>query len=175
MSKEKFKALVHFMVHECKDDPDRLGAIRLNKALWYTDVAAFKANGTSVSGESYVKRQRGPVPARVLAALRELKDEGKIQIEEPKHHYDARKFISMQEPSSNLLSEDERGLAQHVLECVCGVTANEISEISHDIVWEAAELGEEIPLYATLAANEGAITEEMRAWAQDQLETERVG
>jgi hypothetical protein len=33
MSTEKFKALVHYIVEECSDNPGRLGATRLNKAL----------------------------------------------------------------------------------------------------------------------------------------------
>ena len=57
MATEKFKALVHFIVHECQENPSKLGAIRLNKALWYTDVVSFRASGASVTNESYVKRQ----------------------------------------------------------------------------------------------------------------------
>jgi len=56
MKTEKFKELVHYIVHECRDDPARLGAIRLNKAVWWTDVAAFKECGKTVTDDKYVKR-----------------------------------------------------------------------------------------------------------------------
>lgn len=39
--------------------------------------------------------------------------------------------------------------------------------MSHDAIWEAAYIGEEIPVYATLAANEGEITPEVLAWANE--------
>lgn len=175
MSNDKFKALVHFMVQACAKDPSRLGATRLNKALWYTDVAAFKVSGEPMSGETYIKRQMGPVPKNILKVLQELEVEGKICVEEPSYLYDTRKYISMEEPSSNLLSEDEKTLAGRVLECVCGFTASEISEMTHDVIWDAAEMGMEIPIYATLAVNQGEVTENIRAWAEDQLEEMRVG
>jgi hypothetical protein len=165
MANEKFKALVHYLVHECRDHPNILGAIRLNKALWYTDVVSYKANGVPVTGESYVKRKRGPVPAHILATLRELEAEGKIVIREPEYQYDVRKFISLVQPESEPLSDDERELARGILGTVCGFTANAISEMTHDNIWDAAAEGEEIPLYATLASDVGEISENVRSWA----------
>lgn len=165
MATAKFKALVHFIVHECRDQPSRLGAIRLNKALWYTDVFAYKMNGVSVTGESYVKRKKGPVPAHILTTLRELKDEGKILIQEPEFLYDARKFVSLASPNVESLSDDERVLAKSILQTVCGYTANGISELTHDIIWDAAAEGEEIPLFATLASESGEVTDAVRTWA----------
>lgn len=167
MATEKFKALVHFMVHECREHPGRLEAIRLNKALWYTDVIAYKMNGVPVSGETYVKRKKGPVPAHILATLRALEEEGKILIREPEYQYDPRKYLSLDSPDASKLSDEERELAKSVLGTVCGYSANEISEITHDIIWSAAAEGEEIPLSATLAAEKGTITDAVRAWASE--------
>lgn len=165
MATEKFKALVHFIVHECRDHPGRLGATRLNKALWYTDVIFYKMNGSSLTGESYVKRARGPVPAHILATIRELKDEGRILVQEPEFQYDVRKFISLSTPNAEPLSDDERNLAKSILDTVCGYTANGISDLTHDVIWDAATEGEEIPLYATLASEMGEVTDEVRKWA----------
>lgn len=165
MATDKFKALVHFVVHECRESPARLGAIRLNKTLWYTDVAAYQASGASVTSETYVKRRMGPVPAHILPVIRDLAEEGKILVQEPEGQYDSRKFISLVEPHPGVLSDDERSLAKHVLSVVLGYTANGISEATHDIIWEAAEDGEEIPMYATLASDLGEITDEVRDWA----------
>lgn len=170
MTTEKFKALVHFIVHECREHPHRLGAIRLNKALWYTDVMAFKMNGVPVTGETYVKRERGPVPAHILASLRELKDEGKILIQEPEYQFDTRKYISLMSPSTDILSDEERALASSILDAVCGYTANGISELTHDVIWEAASEGEEIPLKATLVSETGEVTGSVREWAESIIQ-----
>lgn len=170
MATEKFKALVHFMVHECQDNPSKLGAIRLNKALWYTDVAAFRSTGASITNEAYVKRKMGPVPAHILATIEELKMEGKLHVREPSGKYDARKFVSLEAPDPAKLSEDEKALARTVLSAVLGYTANAISEMTHDIIWDAADDGEEIPLYATLVSEQGPITEDVKAWARGIIE-----
>ncbi len=174
MATEKFKALVHFMVHECQDNPSKLGAIRLNKSLWYTDVAAFRASGASITSEAYVKRKMGPVPFHILATIEELKAEGKLHVREPSGKYDSRKFVSLEEPDQAKLSEDEKELARTVLSAVLGYTANAISEMTHDIIWSAADDGEEIPLYATLVSERGPITEEVRAWARGLIKVEEA-
>lgn len=166
MATEKFKALVHFIVHECADYPAKLGATRLNKALWYTDVISYKLNRVTVTGETYVKRRRGPVPAQILATIRELREEGKLLIQEPEHQYDPRKFISLVSPEAENLSDDEREMAKSVLDAVCGFTANEISEMTHDIIWEAASEGETIPLCATLVSEVGEVSAAARDWAE---------
>jgi hypothetical protein len=170
MATAKFKALVHFMVHECRESPGKLGAIRLNKSLWYTDVAAYRSSGASVTNEVYVKRRMGPVPSHILQTIEELKAEGKVHVREPAEQYDSRKFISLVDPDPGVLSDDEKSLARSVLSAVLGHTANAISEMTHDIIWDAAEDGEEIPMYATLASERGAITEDVKAWARSILE-----
>lgn len=176
MSGAKFKELVHFMIHECRDNPMQLGSVRLNKALWFTDMLAYQKTGTSISGEHYVKRARGPVPRPILATLRELEKEGSILIEEPEFQYAPRQYFSRTPPEFTHLSEADRKVAKSILDAVCQYSANDISEATHEEVWEAAEEGEEIPLYATLASGKGEITGEVRAWADACIEEiERSG
>lgn len=169
MATEKFKALVHFIVNECQDRPSRLGATRLNKALWYADVIAYKIGGTSITGDKYVKRERGPVPKHILATIRELEREGKIKVRQPEFTFDVRKFISLADPDTTLLSDAEKALTREVLLAVCNHTATRISDMTHDIIWGAAKEGEEIPLCATLAGYEGEITEAVLAWADREI------
>ena len=169
MSMSKFKSLVHDVIHRCRDHPHRLGAVRLNKVLWFSDMYAYKFFGHSISGEIYVKRQRGPVPRRVLSALKELQTDGAIRIEEPRSHLDTRKFYSMVPPPEGVLTSSEEGIVSEVLAGVLGYTANEISEASHGLAWETAEMGEEIPLSATLAETPGEYTDEIMKWAKKEV------
>ena len=80
MNRSKFKALVHYVIG--KTDSSRLGAIRLNKILWYVDTLTYRAEGASVTGGAYVKRQFGPVPKQILSMLGELEHENAIVIRE---------------------------------------------------------------------------------------------
>ena len=71
------------------------------------------------------------------------------------------------------MSDDERDLAQNVLSAVLGYTANAVSEMTHDIIWDAAEDGEEIPMYATLVSETKSLNDEIKDWARPILEEER--
>ncbi len=169
MATEKFKALAHFIMHECKDNPSRLGATRLNKALWFADSYAYAKNGESITGDEYVKRQNGPVPKHILSTIGELQNTGKVAVQEPLFQYDSRKYISLQEPDTGLLTDDERETAAIAAKIMCEATTTDISESTHDIVWQAAAMGEEIPMYATLAGIEGDITEDVVSWANNSI------
>ena len=169
MATTKFKALAHFIVHECRDNPGRLGAVRLNKALWKTDVASFKACGQTVTGDGYVKRDKGPVPKHILATIRELQTDGAIVVQEPEFKYDTRRFIALTAPDEKALTAYEKLVARAAIDAVCGMSANAVSEETHDVVWEAAAIGEEIPIRATLASRAGEITSGVLDWAEQSI------
>jgi hypothetical protein len=170
MAHEKLKEALHYVIARC-DDPARLGAIRLNKILWFADRYAYRVNGASITADSYVKRRLGPAPKNVLAAIGELAAEEKIFVREAAQagNHVMRHFLALQDPQVAALSEDDRVVLDMYTRGICdNFTANEISNITHDQVWEAAELGEEIPLYATFATA-GEITKEVRDWASDEV------
>lgn len=167
MAHEKLKEALHYVIENCADS-SRLGAIRLNKILWFADSHAYRENGLTVTGDGYVKRKFGPVPKHVLAALRELQDEGKIVVREVPYttRKTFREFISLSTPETRELSQSDKEWLTAYTDIICNeFTAARISDISHDQVWEAADEGEEIPLYTVFASQPGAITDDVRSWA----------
>jgi len=170
MAHEKLKEALHYVIARC-DDPARLGAIRLNKIMWFADRLAYRMNGTTITADSYVKRRLGPVPKNVLSAIGELAQEGKVVVREvpvPGNKV-MRHYIPMRAAEVEALSEQDREILDSITRVICdSFSANEISDMTHDQVWEAAELGEEIPLFATFAQR-GEITIEVRKWANDAL------
>ncbi len=46
---DKFRALVHYFIEQSQDEPNKLGTIRLNKALWFTDVFYYLATGKQMT------------------------------------------------------------------------------------------------------------------------------
>ena len=161
---DKFKALVHFVIEEC--DPKQLGAVRLNKILWFSDVMAYRTTGETISGTKYVKRPRGPVPAAVVKTLEDLKTEGRISGRGAVERYDVREFSSLSNADTNLFSNVEMTIVKNIAKDICNnYTAGEISDLSHDVVWEAAAEGEEIPMCATLVSFTGDYRSDVTAWA----------
>lgn len=170
MNLQKFKKLVHYVCWRCSSDPTKLGAVKLNKILWFADASRYYSTGEALTGVRYVRRQYGPVPAPILPVLRELEEEGKLTIQDAKFHGLAKKeYIVHQEADEAFLSPDERTLVEEIIEYVCSKhTAKSVSIATHNSVWEVASDGETIP-YFTVFVKPGKITDEDRKWAYAQL------
>lgn len=165
----KFTELVHYICH--KSDHDKLGAVKLNKILWFSDVLNFLGWGASITGETYIKRQRGPVPGHVLQTLEKLRNEGALSIaEKPMYGYTKREFVSLKEPNIDFFKAHEISLIDEVIETITNNhTATSISELTHDDIWEMAEIGEAIPYETIMVANLGEIDENDIAWANEMI------
>jgi uncharacterized phage-associated protein len=168
----KFKALVHHVVATC-GDPQRLGATRLNKICWYVDTLSFRVAARPVTDETYVKRQHGPVPRSILRVIRELEGEQKIHVRD--HHYlpgrKMRIFVALEDADVSIFAPTELEIIDFVIKHVCNNhSAASISELSHDVIWEAANEGEEIPLAATLVAHPAELRGEIKAWADRAID-----
>lgn len=170
MSNIKLKQLAHYVCWKC-EDPSKLGATKLNKVLWLSDVLAFKVNGLSITNSEYVKRQFGPVPKQILVVRQELVAEKKIH----ERHDDIGgmtgvHFTALQRPDTSLFSLKELEIVNSVLDEICEKhTATSISEFSHDAVWAAARMGESIPMFAWLAGTPGELSDDDFVWADSQI------
>jgi hypothetical protein len=166
---EKFKDLVHYICHIA--DRDELGATKLNKILWYSDIISYINRGESMTGSAYIKRQFGPVPKDILTALEELSAEGKMLIRDiPFFGNMKREYITLVEPDISRFDASEISLVANLTHDICHhYTAESISEATHDIIWKLADMEEEIPYFAVYGAQLGEITEEDIQWAKKSI------
>ena len=165
----RFERLVHYVCELCPSD--KLGAIKLNKILWYADTFAYRLHGKTISGETaYIKRQYGPVPKNILKALKHLQDTEALVVEEkPSYSFGGprREYRTLTGADISCFSAEERKIVQDVAEIICkDHTATSISDLSHNIIWEAANLGEEIPVNAVLASKFDPVTDADEKWAK---------
>lgn len=162
----RLENLILFICEEC-EDPRELGAVKLNKILWFSDVFAYRFTGKSLSQSDYIKLQYGPVPKSAETAIEKLKDDGRLIVREDKvMGYSKKTFINTQKADLSEFSSDELKLVSVLTREICkNHTATSVSELSHDVVWEAAAMGETIPLSATLVSEPATITEDDKAWA----------
>ena len=169
----KFTGLVHYVIAKCADDPSSLGAVKLNKILWFADKFAYLDRGKTITGARYVKRKFGPVPDQILTTIEELVSQEKIEVEDKFiFAYKQRLFRSKQEADASAFDEQELELVDALIDAICkGHTAMSISDLSHDLVWEAASLGEEIPMSATLVADPSEVIQSDVDWARQAVES----
>jgi hypothetical protein len=167
---EKFKALVHYICHKAVD-PAVLGSVKLNKVLWYSDSINYATEGHSITGETYVKRQLGPVPRHILKAVDQLVAEGKIARGRA-HHFGFMKneYIAIQDPDMSAFTGPEVSLVDDAFQHVClNHTATSVSHETHGVIWQIAAMGEVIPLGTVFAAEVGEVDEDDFEWLKEQM------
>jgi hypothetical protein len=165
--KDRLASVVHYVIARC--DPQKLGATKLNKVLWFADVLYYRRHGRTLTGvDNYMKQQFGPVQRNMLGVLAELKRDGKI-IERAGDTPVGfrREYIWLKEPDLSQFKADEIDLLNAVMERICdGESAKSISEKSHDALWDETEIGAPMPIRAG-AVVPAEITAEAVKWAQD--------
>ena len=155
-NQDRTEAVAHYVI--ARSQPDRLGAVKLNKVMWFADLEAYRRCGRTITGQlSYQKQARGPVPNNIVRAVKGLSDDGKIFTREvPVAGYKRREHLWLVQPDVSVFTADEVDILNEAIDWVCNDhTAKSISELSHDALWEAAELGEQIPVgAATVVADD---------------------
>lgn len=173
----KLKALIHYVCHRAPN-PHKLGATKLNKILYYSDIEAYLELGDPITGETYVKQQFGPVSKHITELLDELKEERALAVREDDlayalytgEPYSQRLFFSLRRPDLTGFDPKEVSIIDEIVYIICEEhTARSISEFSHGIVWKSAEIGEELPYYTAFVHQLGEIRAEDMEWAKQQL------
>jgi hypothetical protein len=166
----KFKALVHYICDKAAD-PSVLGSVKLNKVLWYSDSIHYMLWGASITGETFIKRQHGPVPRHIVRAVHELVSEGKIARGRVDHFgFVKNEYVAIKDADVSMFTAAQIKLVDAAFEHVClNHTARSISEETHGTIWEIATMGEEIPLSTVFASDVGEIDETDMEWAKAAL------
>jgi hypothetical protein len=175
---KKLELVMHYIIWKCQD-PTRLGATKLNKILWYADVHSYLESGKSITGTSYIKRQYGPAPNQsdFSSARSKLETDKKIAVTKDLYYgYPQYQFVALEKPDISMFSPDEISIIDLTIEEICYKhTASSISERTHGMAWDVAEIGEEIPLSAVFASRFGEITEEDIQWARSEAKRLNIG
>ena len=75
--KDKFKNVLHFIIYKC-GFRNTVGRTVIHKLLYFSDFNYYKEFNQSITNESYIKKERGPVPIHFEMAIEELVEENKI-------------------------------------------------------------------------------------------------
>lgn len=172
MNREKFKSIVLYICNRVSD-PSKLGSTKLNKILYYSDFINYLKTGASITGETYVKRQHGPVPNDILKIESELIDEEMLLKKDKEHFgYIQKQYFALIEPSLDNFTASEISLVDEIIEIITeNHSASTISDLTHNHIWDSAALGQEIP-YETAFVNQlGEIDDTDISWANCIIES----
>jgi hypothetical protein len=151
--REKFKSLMHYVIARA-GDRDGFGAVKLYKVLWFADARAYMLSGGPITGETYIREKYGPVPVHALGVIDELARDGAIRVwNDVYYNRPIRRFSSLRSPDRLTLTADQRSIVEYWLKHIAeDHTAESISEETHDLAWEIAQLGETLPYHAIFAS-----------------------
>jgi hypothetical protein len=169
-NRQKLKNLVLLVCNSCQ--PSELGGVKLHKVLYFSDMLYYAATRRPITGETYVKQTFGPVAKHLPIIIRELVAEGRLEESFVNYYgFSKREFRAAREPDLSHFAADELATVRDVVEFVCRKnTAKTISEFSHTRVWEAAEMGEELPYFTVYAMYPAEISEDYLAWGHKEAD-----
>lgn len=169
--RSKLKAVILYTCQKC--EPSELGAVKLNKVLYFLDMLRYAWTGAPVTGASYKKRKHGPTTDQLLPALRELVAEHKLQINDvPFFGFTKKEYVPLVDSDVERLGKEEHLLLDEVIEFVCtGNTAKTISEFSHQTPWEMVDFGQEIPYHSAFLLFQSEVSLEALDWAEAEAKT----
>ena len=141
---EKFKQFLHYIIH-ATSSLENVGRTVLFKILYFIDFNYYELFEEKLTGESYRKRQHGPVPSNFNRVIKELKAEKKLrEIKKKYKGYNQQKYISLIEPNISTLNAKELDFINKNISIYSNFNATQISEYSHQDMPYAAtkDLGE---------------------------------
>lgn len=136
------------------------GKVKLAKVLYFADFTSFRLFGKPITGITYVKLPRGPVPQSFFEQLDNMEVKGDIFLRvEPYYTYEQHRVIPKREADLTLFSGRDIGLVDKIIHDIAGKSAQQVSELSHTLAWDIFEMNAPIPYEAALLSDEG-ITED---------------
>jgi uncharacterized phage-associated protein len=148
MDERKFGELVLYIAKKSEDDP-RFGNTKLNKILYYSDFAAYRRLGRSITGDVYQNLPNGPAPRHLLAVFATLERSGAIDHERRSvGPYIQKRVVAKRPPDESVLTEEELRIVDEVLDALWLMSAGDVTQLSHqEFGWMATEASEDIPYY----------------------------
>ncbi len=127
---EKFKELIVYVAEQCADDPT-FGPIKLNKILFYSDVAAYRELGEPITGATYRKFDEGPAPDGMAETRQELIEVGEARMEFRRHFSGGEKCLAIckgRTANREMFGPAERAIVDEVVDFFRGKLVREVVE-----------------------------------------------
>ncbi|HEX8667210.1 MAG TPA: Panacea domain-containing protein [Allosphingosinicella sp.] len=152
--RQRFRELIIYVASKSADDP-HFGATKLNKILFYADMAAFERFGEPLTGMAYFRLDRGPAPMALKPIQRDLEQEGAIAVfERSVGNRQQIRTVAKREPDTDLFTDGELRLVDEIIASFEGMTADEASARSHKIAWHVLSDRERIPYEAAFLSDD---------------------
>ena len=164
--KAKLDSAILYICSKCP--PAKLGAVKLHKVLYYSDMLHYAEFGSPITGAEYRKRPFGPTCDALLESLDRLSRQGLMQARFVDYYgFKKKEFIVTEEADTSRFNDSEIALIDDMIDFVCVEnSAKTISEFSHNRAWELAEFGDVLPYVSVFQIFPTEVSLEALAWAR---------
>ena len=139
----KFKQIVLYIIN--KINKQELGNVKLNKILWFSDLEKCKNEAYTITGETYIKQNYGPVAKHLQSILRELEKIDKAITIERETPDSMLLYTPVKKADTNLFKNDIKYIDE-TIEKLRHMKSKDISKLTHTKLWESLNIGEVIPV-----------------------------
>jgi hypothetical protein len=149
----KLREAVHFVSKKMALEPHKLGAVKLQKIIWYFDVKSYSLTGKTATGAVFTKGEFGPYAVAIGAAVLQLVAQDRLFTDtEDYFGNDKARFIGKGSTDLSVFTDKEKRWLDEITTDICeSHSAASISERSHGAIWRMAQYGETIPFEATVS------------------------
>ena len=139
-NREKFVTVLSYIITRCENKKNVEKTV-LCKLLYFSDFDYYEIYETPITNETYLKYERGPYPNHIDEIIDELIEKDLLEVKpEPYCNTTINKHYIKVDPDLSILSSDELGVINNVIDYLADMSSNEISEFSHgDMPWMIAE------------------------------------
>ena len=150
----KFREMILYIAERTMDDPN-FGKTKMAKTLWISDFLSFIRNGKPISGATYQKLTFGHAAREFIPTISKMKPHEIAEAQQDIFGNDSTRYVALRKPNLNLFTAQEISVIDLVINKVKGMTAVELSELSHkSFGWAKSELNENIPYCTALIPRE---------------------
>ncbi len=147
---DKTKAVIAYIVNyfQCNNSPKNLGKVKLVKILWFADREFMHKYYRQLTNLEYRKMPYGPMPTNIDSLLQSMEKEAIIKSFEANNGvgYPQQSFMCLKEPNLNDFTAQEISLLDRIIIELQDKSATQLSNQTHDELWESIEQGKIMPL-----------------------------
>lgn len=153
----KFREMLLYLAAKTGDDP-RCGDKKLNKLLYFADVAAFRRRGEPIAGATYRHLEHGPIATPFKPARRQLKQEGRARERKRPYHDKTQTCTeALDAADMSIFDSEELAILDEVVAKYWDHDGKKIEKAAHrEPGWALTKEREIIPYRATLISKKAS-------------------
>lgn len=130
---DKFAELLVYVASQVENESTN-GDTKLNKLLYFADVAAYRETGRAISGARYKHQRRGPIAAALWPVREELVKDHRLEVAERPvgRHGKQRRTKAIDDPDLSMFTEEEKAIIDGVIDRFRGCTAKKMEDFAHE-------------------------------------------